>query len=161
MLRGLREIWGPVSVLHFDAHLDTWDPDSLTSGDEPSDVTAMTHGTMLHLAHEEGHMTNDSNIHVGSRCSLVSFGDLDNDARCGFKYIRAREIDRIGIQGVIDRVAERVGDNYVYVSVDIDVLDPAFAPGMLNYYPPCTPCSVLFLHSPLLKRNQIPALRAS
>ncbi|KAI5306037.1 hypothetical protein KEM56_002460 [Ascosphaera pollenicola] len=129
ILRALRQIWGPVSVLHFDAHLDTWSPDQLSSGDEPSGVSDMTHGTMLHLAHEEGHMSNDSNYHVGSRCSLMSkFEDLDNDARCGFKYIRARQIDSIGIQGVIDRVAERVGDNYVYVSVDIDVLDPAFAP---------------------------------
>ena len=48
--------------------------------------------------------------------------------RCGFDTIRARDIDRIGVDGVIKRLRKRVGTNHVYVSVDIDVLDPAFAP---------------------------------
>ncbi len=50
--------------------------------------------------------------------------DLDNDARCGFSYIRAREIDQIGVDKIIARIVETVGDNYVYLSIDIDVLDP-------------------------------------
>lgn len=54
--------------------------------------------------------------------------DLANDARCGFSVIRARDIDKIGISGVIDAIRKRVGDSKVYISVDIDVLDPAFAP---------------------------------
>lgn len=56
-------------------------------------------------------------------------GDLRNDRRCGFHIIKAREIDTIGIQGVIDSLKARVGDTMVYISVDIDSLDPAFAPG--------------------------------
>ncbi|KAI5307791.1 hypothetical protein KEM55_007416 [Ascosphaera atra] len=73
--------------------------------------------------------SSDSNMHIGSRCGLGSRrDDLGNDARCGFDYIRARQLDVLGIDGVVDRIVQRVGDNFVYVSVDIDVLDPAFAP---------------------------------
>jgi agmatinase len=56
-------------------------------------------------------------------------GDLRNDVRCGFDIVRARDIDRIGIDGVIHKLKERVAGTKVYISVDIDVLDPAFAPG--------------------------------
>jgi len=57
-------------------------------------------------------------------------GDLRNDKRCGFEIIKARDIDRIGVHGVIGKIKERVTGTKVYISVDIDVLDPAFAPGM-------------------------------
>jgi len=57
-------------------------------------------------------------------------GDLRNDRRCGFEIIKARDIDRLGAQGVIESLKKRVGDTKVYISVDIDSLDPAFAPGM-------------------------------
>lgn len=55
-------------------------------------------------------------------------GDIRNDLRCGFDIIKARDIDRIGVDGVVGRLKKRVGDTNVYISVDIDVLDPAFAP---------------------------------
>ena len=55
-------------------------------------------------------------------------GDLGNDLRCGFDIIKARDIDRIGVDGVVKRIKNRVGKSNVYISVDIDVLDPAFAP---------------------------------
>lgn len=68
-------------------------------------------------------------MHLGSRTALFDeHYDLANDLRCGFTLVRAREIDRIGINGVVKRILKRVGDEYVYLSVDIDVLDPAFAP---------------------------------
>lgn len=56
-------------------------------------------------------------------------GDLRNDLKCGFEIIRARDIDRYGVSGVIEALKARVTDTKVYISVDIDVLDPAFAPG--------------------------------
>ena len=56
-------------------------------------------------------------------------GDIRNDLRCGFEIVTARDIDRIGVQGVIKKLKERVRDSNVYISVDIDVLDPAYAPG--------------------------------
>ena len=68
-------------------------------------------------------------MHLGSRSALFNqHFDLNNDLRCGFSYIRARELDKLGINKVVEKIAERVGDEYVYLSVDIDVLDPAFAP---------------------------------
>ena len=64
-------------------------------------------------------------MHLGSRSTLSEKDyDLENDARCGFSYIRAREIDEVGIDKIVQRVVERVGDKVVYLSVDIDVLDP-------------------------------------
>ena len=56
-------------------------------------------------------------------------GDMRNDIRCGFQMVKARDIDRIGISGVIEKLKERVAGSLVYISVDIDVLDPAYAPG--------------------------------
>lgn len=54
---------------------------------------------------------------------------MRNDVRCGFSAVKARDLDKIGTAGVISQIKERVGDSKVYISVDIDVLDPAFAPG--------------------------------
>lgn len=89
----------------------------------------MNHGTFLHIAHEEGLISNHSSIHVGIRAPLSSrWSDLANDAKCGFDIVTARDIDDIGVKGIIKRIKERVGDGNVYISVDIDVLDPAFAP---------------------------------
>lgn len=59
---------------------------------------------------------------------------MRNDRRCGFAVITARDIDKIGAQGIIDSIKDRVGENRVYISVDIDVLDPAFAPGKFNMF---------------------------
>ena len=114
-------------MVHFDSHIDTWDPDVLGGG--VSHYAGVNHGTFLHIAHEEGLVTNTS-VHVGIRAPAINRKhDWKNDRRCGFEIVTARDIDRLGVQGVIDRVRERVGEGRVYVSVDIDVLDPAFAPG--------------------------------
>lgn len=53
---------------------------------------------------------------------------MRNDVRCGFEMVRARDIDRLGVSGIIDTLKKRVAGTKVYISVDIDVLDPAFAP---------------------------------
>jgi agmatinase len=92
----------------------------------------VNHGTFLHLAHEEGLIRNSS-IHAGIRAPVnKGTGDLRNDARCGFQIIKARDIDRIGTAGIVEALKARVADSRVYISVDIDVLDPAFAPGKLT-----------------------------
>ncbi|RDW71542.1 putative agmatinase [Coleophoma cylindrospora] len=127
ILRALHSTWGPVAVLHFDSHLDTWDPTQRGGG--VSKHAGINHGTMLHIAHEEGLMSNASNMHLGSRCSIYDeHYDLDNDHKCGFSYILARELDTLGPEKVIQKIVDTVKDEYVYISVDIDVLDPAFAP---------------------------------
>jgi agmatinase len=126
-IRALHKTWGPVAVLHFDSHLDSWDPAQLGGG--LTKYAEVTHGSMFHILHEEGLLPSHGNMHLGSRSMLFDKEyDLDNDARCGFSYVRAREIDEIGVQGIIDRIVQTVGNQHVYVSIDIDVLDPAFTP---------------------------------
>ncbi|KAK3329519.1 arginase family protein [Apodospora peruviana] len=125
-LRSTFTHWGKVSVIHFDSHIDTWDPDVLGGG--ISHYAGINHGTFLHIAHEEGLIRNNS-IHVGIRASVIRRkDDIENDKKCGFEIISARDIDKIGIAAIISRIKERVGDSHAYISVDIDVLDPAFAP---------------------------------
>ncbi|KAF2645865.1 Arginase/deacetylase [Massarina eburnea CBS 473.64] len=125
-LRSTYHHWGDVSVIHFDSHIDTWDPKVLGGG--ISHYAGVNHGTFLHIAHEEGLIRNTS-IHAGIRAPVMRpKGDLRNDIRCGFEMVRARDIDRIGVSGVIERLKKRVSGSNVYISVDIDVLDPAFAP---------------------------------
>lgn len=110
-------------MLHFDSHLDTWDPKQLGGG--LTKYSQINHGTMLHIAHEEGLLVKKGNMHVGSRCSLYDeHFDMDNDLRCGFGMIRAREVDISGVEDTIDRIVKAVGDQYLYLSVDVDVLDP-------------------------------------
>jgi agmatinase len=55
--------------------------------------------------------------------------DLDEDAELGFRIVHSMDVESIGIGGVVEKIRERVGDAPLYVSIDIDVLDPAHAPG--------------------------------
>jgi agmatinase len=120
LLRAMHERHGPVAVLHFDAHLDTWD----TYFGEP-----YTHGTPFRRASEEGLVDLRHSLHVGIRGPLYDAGDLADSERLGFATIHCAEVERDGLAAAVDRMRERLGDGPVYVSVDIDVLDPAFAPG--------------------------------
>jgi agmatinase len=120
LLRAVRRVHGPVALIHFDAHLDTWD----TYFGAP-----LTHGTVFRRAFEESLLVEDHSVHVGIRGPLYDASDLTEDSRFGFQIIRAGDLDRLGVEEVGARIRERVGDCPVYLSVDIDVLDPAFAPG--------------------------------
>lgn len=120
MLRATRAQHGPIALVHFDAHLDTWD----TYFKAP-----ITHGTVFRRAFEEGLLATDKSIHVGIRGPIYDRMDLVNDASFGFRIIRAGDLDFLGVDGAADAIRQRVGDAPVYVSIDIDVLDPAFAPG--------------------------------
>ncbi|KAG9525439.1 Arginase/deacetylase, partial [Aureobasidium melanogenum] len=125
-LRSTFKHWGAVSVIHFDSHIDTWDPEVLGGG--VSHYAGVNHGTFLHIAHEEGLIRNTS-IHAGIRAPVFNKKhDLRNDGKCGFEMITARDIDRVTPQGVIEKIKRRVAGTKVYISVDIDVLDPAYAP---------------------------------
>ncbi|CAC36899.2 Agmatinase [Schizosaccharomyces pombe] len=126
ILRALHRVYGqPISVIHFDSHLDTWAPGLIGDGDEADGIN---HGSYFYFASQEGIMSKDANIHAGIRTPISSFSDYDDDVDCGFKIIEAREIDDLGIDGIVKKIRDRVGDNLVYLSIDIDVLDPAFAP---------------------------------
>ena len=120
MLRAVRAVHGPVAVIHFDAHLDTWDTYF---------GAAYTHGTPFRRAAEEGLLDRTGCLHVGTRGPLYTDADLSQDVELGFQVIPAPEVDQLGVTGMAERIAQRVGDRPAYVSVDIDVLDPAHAPG--------------------------------
>ncbi|KAI9774353.1 MAG: hypothetical protein M1840_004247 [Geoglossum simile] len=127
ILRSVNRNYGPISVIHFDSHLDTWKPKVF--GGAPSKVASVNHGTYFYHASQEGLLANDTNIHVGIRTTLSGPSDYENDGYCGFEIIEARDIDTIGIHGIIDKIKRRVGTTKpVYLSIDIDTLDPAFAP---------------------------------
>ncbi|KIL64937.1 hypothetical protein M378DRAFT_178533 [Amanita muscaria Koide BX008] len=158
LLRSIYSAYGPISVIHFDSHLDTWKP--AVFGGAPSAQAAINHGTYFYWASQEGLIRNGSSI-----ASIFSFFlslifrifspfeyfdpssllDYENDDACGFQRIEAREIDTLGIslaltsvrgchslaigtEGIIKKIRETVGESPVYLSIDIDSIDPAFAP---------------------------------
>jgi len=127
ILRSMNRAYGPVTVIHFDSHLDTWKPKVF--GGAPSKVASINHGTYFYHAAMEGLLKNDTNIHAGIRTTLSGLSDYDNDGYVGFEIVEAREIDTIGTAGIIKKIHDRVGKNSpVYLSIDIDTIDPAFAP---------------------------------
>jgi agmatinase len=132
-LRGLSKVYGgPVAVLHFDAHLDTWHPRKYPSP-WPSKQAEFNHGSMFWIASNEGLILNGSSVHAGLRTRLSGDGwdDYADDERQGFLRINADDIDDVGgPKGVIKLILDRIGTEVpVYLSVDIDVLDPGLAPG--------------------------------
>ena len=120
LLRAINKVAGRVALVHFDAHLDTWD----TYFGAP-----YTHGTPFRRAAEENLFDDDASMHVGIRGPLYSADDLARDAELGFKVIHCDELETHGPAHVAERIRERIGDRPLYLSIDIDVLDPAHAPG--------------------------------
>jgi len=120
VLRALSAVHGPLAVVHFDAHLDTWDTYF---------GAAYTHGTPFRRASEEGLLDRSGCLHAGIRGPLYADSDLTQDTDLGFQVISAPDVEQLGVAGMVERIRQRVGDRPVYVSVDIDVLDPAHAPG--------------------------------
>jgi agmatinase len=120
LLRAVAAKHGPVAVLHFDAHLDTWD----TYFGAP-----ITHGTPFRRASEEGLIDLTASMHVGTRGPLYGVEDLSDDARLGFAVVTSEDLEEHGVPAAIDRIRSRIGDAPLYISIDIDVLDPAHAPG--------------------------------
>ena len=120
ILRSLKAKHGPISVVHFDAHLDTWD--SYFGAD-------YTHGTTFRRASEEGLLDPEGCMHIGIRGPLYAAKDLTNDKALGFQIFSSVEFQDLGVAAAIEKMKARVGKRPMYVSIDIDVLDPAHAPG--------------------------------
>ncbi|CAD6565952.1 MAG: hypothetical protein ASARMPREDX12_003627 [Alectoria sarmentosa] len=129
-LRALNKIYGgPIAVLHFDAHLDTWHPAKYPSA-WPSAQSDFTHGSMFWIASNEGLILNGSSAHAGLRSRLLGWDDYEDDERQGFLRISADDIDEMGTVGIVSAILERIGtDTPTYLSLDIDVLDPGLCPG--------------------------------
>ncbi|KAL4927376.1 agmatinase [Aspergillus undulatus] len=136
-LRALYQIYQkPITVLHFDAHLDTWNPVRYSAYWQ-SEQSAFNHGSFFHKASREGLICNSTSAHAGLRTRLTGVDDSDYTApgtpEQGFMRVHADDIDELGgPMGIVDKIIERIGLDFeqpVYLSVDIDVLDPATAPG--------------------------------
>lgn len=111
LLRAHVKKHGPVSLLHFDAHTDTWE-------DEDGRID---HGTMFYHAVKEGLVNPEQSVQVGIRTT--------NDKPMGFNILDAGWVHGHSIAQLTDRIKEIVKDNKTYLTFDIDCVDPAFAPG--------------------------------
>ena len=120
ILRSLSAKHGRISVIHFDAHLDTWD--SYFGAD-------YTHGTTFRRASEEGLLDPEGCMHIGIRGPLYAAKDLTTDKALGFQIFSSIEFQDLGVAAAIEKMRARVESRPVYISIDIDVLDPAHAPG--------------------------------
>lgn len=111
LIRAHADKYGPVALIQFDAHCDTWEDDG----------ARMDHGTMFARSVNEGIVDASRSTQVGLRTY--------NDSDYGFEILTSPWIHRNGIEAAIKVAVERAGDAPVYLSFDIDGLDPAFAPG--------------------------------
>ncbi|MEI6573873.1 MAG: agmatinase [Alphaproteobacteria bacterium] len=102
---------GPLALVQFDAHQDTWDPGP----------DGFSHGSFVREAVREGLIDVPHSIQIGIRTIAPE--------TCGVEIIDAYRCQEIGVSGLIDSIKQRVGSKPAYLTVDIDVLDPAFAPG--------------------------------
>jgi agmatinase len=112
---------GPVAVVDFDSHTDAWDS---YFGEK------YNHGTWMRRAIEEGLVDVDHSIEVGLRGSLYGAEDWSGlRSELGLDYLTTEEVLAGGPDATAKRIRERVGDRPAFISFDIDVVDPAFAPG--------------------------------
>jgi agmatinase len=119
-LRAAAAVHGPLALVQFDSHPDTWDS---YFGKKH------THGTPFRRAVEEGLLDTSRSIQVGMRGSIYDRGDWDDAREMGFDLVPTDEVRELGIPRVIDRIRGLTGDAKVYVSFDVDFVDPAYAPG--------------------------------
>ena len=111
LLMAHRAKHGPLSLIHFDAHSDTWREDS----------ERIDHGTMFFHAAQKGLVDAKRSVQIGLR--------THNDETHGFNILNGDWVQENGPKAVVERVHEIVGDNPAYLTFDIDCLDPAYAPG--------------------------------
>ncbi len=119
-LRAQSAAAGPAAVVLLDAHADVWDQ---YYGEK------YFHGTPFRRAVEEGVVDPSRSVLAGMRSPLYARADLDAPRELGFEVITGDELLALSPEGYSERVRARVGDGPVHLSFDIDVLDPAFAPG--------------------------------
>jgi agmatinase len=111
-LRAVHRRHGPLALVHFDAHTDTWE-------DEPGRL--YHHGTMFRHAVHEGLIVPEHSVQIGIR--------THNPDTMGFHIVDAPRVHAEGISSVVDSVRRVTAGRKVYLTFDIDCLDPAFAPG--------------------------------
>lgn len=119
VLRGIADEYGPVSLVQFDAHSDLW---TEYFGKKHN------HGTTVHYAIEEGLIDPSSSIRIGDRGGLYSPDDVELFEESGIEFYTTDEAVTHGLDALGERIHERV-NNPVFATIDIDAVDPAYAPG--------------------------------
>jgi len=119
-LRAAAQVYGPVALIQFDSHTDTWDSYYQEK---------YWHGSPFIRAHEEGLLRSDKVFQLGIRGTLNHPGDLEASLELGYHVITTLELRRRGVPDVVRQVRETIGDTPCFLSFDIDFVDPAFAPG--------------------------------
>lgn len=119
LLRAAAARFGQLSLLQVDAHPDTWDSYF---------GAKVGHGTMFRRAVEEQLIDPHTSLQIGLRGPLYDRGDYDENRQLGFTAVLAREFAEIGVRGTLEIAAKTLRPP-IYLTFDIDALDPAFAPG--------------------------------
>jgi agmatinase len=119
-LRAAAAVHGPLALVQFDSHADTWDA---YFGQK------YNHGTVFRRAVEEGLLAPEHSIQIGMRGSLYDRGDLKASRELGFDLLTTDAVRKLGIEETMYRVRERARGARAYVSFDVDFVDPASAPG--------------------------------
>jgi len=117
---------GPVALVHLDAHYDTFDRAETWYG------VVDSAGHWASRAVREGLVDASSSVQIGRRGHPSRWAHLNVSAELGYRVIEKEEADEVGVDGVVAEIRERAGDLPVYVSFDLDVLDPAAAPAVSN-----------------------------
>jgi agmatinase/guanidinopropionase len=120
LLRAHAKKYGPVSLLHIDAHLDTWE--------QEFESVPYSHGTPFYYALKEGLIREGEYVQIGIRGPVSSEHDYAEAAKLGARTITIHEVFEKGVPEILEEVHQRM-TGPVYVSVDIDSADPAYAPG--------------------------------
>lgn len=119
-LRACSDVYGPVALVHFDAHYDTI---SEYFGKPYS------HGTPFYHAAKEGLVDTSCSIQLGIREGMYGPEDDENSAILGYESLKASVMHHMTTDEIIQKIYERTKGKKVFVTFDIDFLDPAFAPG--------------------------------
>jgi agmatinase len=119
-LRAIVKKHGPVALLHFDAHSDTV---------EEYFGKPYNHGTSFKRAVDEELLLVENSIQIGLRGSIYSKDHLNIPKKLGFEVVTAEEIREIGFTKLLQKIHETVGNKKVFLTFDIDFVDPAYAPG--------------------------------
>jgi len=121
LLRAQAAQFGPLAVIHFDSHPDTWD--------QEFHGQPYSHGTPFRRAIEESLIDVAAYVQIGIRGSVSHANDLGEAREMGVRIYTIDRVFEMGIPAIIREVHEIVGERQAYVSLDIDAIDPAFAPG--------------------------------
>ena len=121
LLRAHAKKYGPLAVVHFDAHPDTWD------SEYPGQ--RFSHGTPFRRAIEESLIDTSAYFQIGIRGPTNGPEDYLDAKRLGARMVTFDEFRRVGIGAILNEVTSCIGDKPTYVTLDIDAVDPAFAPG--------------------------------